>query len=106
MRYLAACSIQKIRWNIRRIFFSDFESVFFPTRFFHKSHKSKYHSIYKNENFGTRFVRDETPLQKCQPLDHSAVVGTTWAWKVFLGGFFNTKSKQDQVPSSHVHGKI
>ena len=28
----------------------------------HKSYKSKYHSIYKNKNFETRFVRDKHPL--------------------------------------------
>ena len=28
IRYLAACSIQKTRWDIWRIFFSDFRSVF------------------------------------------------------------------------------
>ena len=31
--------------------------------------------------------------------------GTTWAWKVFFCSFL-TKTKQDQVPLSHVHGKI
>ena len=30
LRYLAACSIQKKRWDIWRIFFSDFRSVFSP----------------------------------------------------------------------------
>ena len=35
----------------------------------------------------------------------SPVVGTTWAWKVFFWSFLN-KTKQDQAPRSHVHGKI
>ena len=30
VRYLAACSIQKKRWDIWRIFFSDFRSIFSP----------------------------------------------------------------------------
>ena len=30
LRYLAACSVQKKRWDIWRIFFSDFRSVFSP----------------------------------------------------------------------------
>ena len=30
-----------------------------------------YHSIFKNENFVTRFVHNKHPLLKCQPLDHS-----------------------------------
>ena len=30
LRYLAACSIQKKRWDIWRIFFSDFRSIFSP----------------------------------------------------------------------------
>ena len=55
------------------IFFQTlFRSVFFYKRVFGFSHKSKYHSIYKSENFGTRFVCNKKPLQKCQPLDHSA----------------------------------
>ena len=31
--------------------------------------------------------------------------GTTWAWKVFFCSFL-TKTKQDQAPPSHIHGKI
>ena len=33
---------------------------------------SKYPSIYRNKNFEARFVRGNPPLQKCQPLNHSA----------------------------------
>ena len=30
------------------------------------------------------------------------LTGTTWAWKVFFWSFL-TKTKQDQVPPSHIH---
>ena len=56
------------------IFFQTlFRSVFLYKRVFGFSHKSKYHSIYKSENFGTQFVCNKHPLQKCQPLDYGAI---------------------------------
>ena len=56
--------------------FSDFRSNFSVEEgVFHKSCKSKYHSIYKYENFETRFVRENPPpFQKYQPLLYSALV--------------------------------
>ena len=42
---------------------------------------------------------------RCMGFITSAVVGTTWAWKVFFWSFL-TKTKQDQAPPSHVHGEI
>ena len=38
----------------------------------------------------------------------SPAVGTTWTWNVFFGLLwsFLAKTKQDQAPPSHVHGKI
>ena len=38
-------------------------------------------------------------------LNHQAVIGTTWAWKVFFWSFLTMK-KQDQAPPIQVHGKI
>ena len=56
----------------------------------------KYHSIYKNETFETRFVRNKHPLQKRQPLWESALVdsivlidGLSWA----CGGICHTLDK-------------
>ena len=38
-------------------------SVFCPQGgVFHTSYESKYHSIHKNENFETRFIREKHPL--------------------------------------------
>ena len=48
-----------------KIYFYDFRSDFSTKGgVFHKSYKNKYYSIYKNENFETRFVRENPPLPK------------------------------------------
>ena len=53
----ALCSIPKNEVKyLENFFFSNLRTVCY------KSHKSKYHSIYKNENFETRFVREKYPL--------------------------------------------
>ena len=59
---MAACSIRKMRWDIWRIFFSDFRNVFFPLGgVCHKSYESKYHSIYKKKIFWDPFCLWQTP---------------------------------------------
>ena len=60
-RGIALCSKSNGRCDIKAEKRKELESK--------SSHKSdKYHSIYKNENFETRFVRDKPPLPKMSAL--------------------------------------
>ena len=55
--YLATPQHPKNRWDICKIFFSDFGCNFLLLGgVFHECSKSKYHSIHQNNFFGTHFV--------------------------------------------------
>ena len=62
-RYLATPQHPKNRWDICKIFFSDYGCNFLLLEgVFHKCSKSKYHSIHQNKFFGTHFVCEKHPL--------------------------------------------
>ena len=64
---------KKMRWDIWKIFFQTIEAIF-PHKgmFFTKVVKAKI-GIYKKHKFLDPFFCEKHPIQKCQPLDHSAL---------------------------------